>query len=89
MAYQQEGDLVIETIDPAALQALCGRKLARYKRPATIVVVDAIPKNPVGKTDKKYADAARAVRAVAARPEPDPLPVLGSRSPRPPERGQR
>jgi hypothetical protein len=44
MAYQQEGDLVIETIDLAALQALCGRKLARYKRPATIVVVDTIPK---------------------------------------------
>jgi acyl-CoA synthetase (AMP-forming)/AMP-acid ligase II len=41
------------TIDPAALQELCATKLARYKRPATIVVVDAIPKNPVGKTDKK------------------------------------
>ncbi|MUL68200.1 AMP-dependent synthetase [Mycobacterium sp. CBMA 234] len=41
------------TIDPAALQDLCATKLARYKRPAAIIVVDAIPKNPVGKTDKK------------------------------------
>jgi hypothetical protein len=46
MTHQQEGDLVIETIDPAALQALCGRKLARYERPATIAVVDPIPKKP-------------------------------------------
>jgi acyl-CoA synthetase (AMP-forming)/AMP-acid ligase II len=44
MTHQYEGDLVSETIDPAPQQARCGRKLARYKRPATIVVVDAIPK---------------------------------------------
>ncbi|OBC12623.1 AMP-dependent synthetase [Mycobacterium sp. 852013-50091_SCH5140682] len=41
------------TIDPTALQDLCATKLARYKRPAAIIVVDEIPKNPVGKTDKK------------------------------------
>ena len=63
MTHQQEGDLVIETIDPAALQALCGRKLARYKRTATIVVVDAIPKNPVGKTDKKSLRASHCAAA--------------------------
>ncbi|BBX48687.1 long-chain fatty acid--CoA ligase [Mycobacterium cookii] len=39
-------------IDSQALQALCVRKLAGYKRPTSIIVVDAIPKNPVGKTDK-------------------------------------
>jgi len=40
------------TIDPEALQALCARKLAGYKRPTSITVLDAIPKNAVGKTDK-------------------------------------
>jgi non-ribosomal peptide synthetase component E (peptide arylation enzyme) len=32
--------------------ALCARKLAGYKRPTSITVMDAIPKNAVGKTDK-------------------------------------
>jgi long-chain acyl-CoA synthetase len=63
MTHQQEGDLVIETIDPAALQALWGRNLARFKRTATIVVVDAIPKNPVGKTDTKSLRASRCAPA--------------------------
>jgi acyl-CoA synthetase (AMP-forming)/AMP-acid ligase II len=40
------------TINPEALQALCARKLAGYKRPTSITVIDAIPKNAVGKTDK-------------------------------------
>ena len=40
------------TIDPKPLHALCVRKLAGYKRPTSIIVVDTIPKNPVGKTDK-------------------------------------
>jgi long-chain acyl-CoA synthetase len=40
------------TIDPEALHALCARKLAGYKRPTSITVMDAIPKNAVGKTDK-------------------------------------
>lgn len=40
------------TVDTDALRALCARRLAGYKRPTTILVVDAIPKNPVGKTDK-------------------------------------
>ena len=40
------------TINPEALHALCARKLAGYKRPTTITVMDAIPKNAVGKTDK-------------------------------------
>jgi long-chain acyl-CoA synthetase len=46
------------TIDPEALQALCARTLAGYKRPTSIVVADAIPKNPVGKTDKAPLRAA-------------------------------
>ncbi|MGV0810146.1 class I adenylate-forming enzyme family protein [Mycolicibacterium setense] len=40
------------TVDPAALQDLCSRKLAGYKRPTSITVMDAIPKNAVGKPDK-------------------------------------
>jgi long-chain acyl-CoA synthetase len=51
------------TIDPDALQALCARSLAGYKRPTTIVVVDAIPKNAVGKTDKAPLRAAHTLPA--------------------------
>jgi acyl-CoA synthetase (AMP-forming)/AMP-acid ligase II len=40
------------TINPEALHALCACKLAGYKRPTLITVMDAIPKNAVGKTDK-------------------------------------
>ena len=46
------------TLDPDALQALCARDLAGYKRPTTILLVDSIPKNPVGKTDKATLRAA-------------------------------
>jgi long-chain acyl-CoA synthetase len=45
-------------INPEALQALCARNLAGYKRPTTITVMDAIPKNAVGKTDKAPLRAA-------------------------------
>jgi long-chain acyl-CoA synthetase len=48
------------TVDPAALQALCMHKLSGYKRPASIHVVDAIAKNPVGKVDKASLRAAHA-----------------------------
>jgi acyl-CoA synthetase (AMP-forming)/AMP-acid ligase II len=46
------------TVDPTALRALCARKLAGYKRPTTITVIDAIPKNAVGKTNKAPLRAA-------------------------------
>jgi long-chain acyl-CoA synthetase len=46
------------TINPEALYALCARKLAGYKRPTSITVMDAIPKNAVGKTDKAPLRAA-------------------------------
>ena len=70
------GEIVIEyvaprpgaTIDPDALQALCARSLAGYKRPTVMVVVDAMPKNPVGKTDKAPL---RAAHAAAPAPKPD------------------
>ncbi|RZL84168.1 MAG: AMP-dependent synthetase [Rhodococcus sp. (in: high G+C Gram-positive bacteria)] len=53
------------TADPAALQALCARKLSRYKRPTTIVVVDTIAKNAVGKIDKAALRAAHTTAAVS------------------------
>jgi long-chain acyl-CoA synthetase len=46
------------TINQDALHALCAAKLAGYKRPATITEISAIPKNPVGKTDKAPLRAA-------------------------------
>jgi acyl-CoA synthetase (AMP-forming)/AMP-acid ligase II len=46
------------TINPEALHALCERKLAGYKRPTSITVIAAIPKNAVGKTDKAPLRAA-------------------------------
>ncbi|MEU2006658.1 class I adenylate-forming enzyme family protein [Rhodococcus sp. NPDC019627] len=48
------------TVDPAALHALCTQKLSRYKRPMSIVVVEAIAKNAVGKIDKNALRAAHA-----------------------------
>jgi long-chain acyl-CoA synthetase len=49
------------------LGQLCAQRLARYKQPAEFVLIDALPKNPVGKIDKpalRRSDAARAVVAV-------------------------
>jgi long-chain acyl-CoA synthetase len=46
------------TINIEALQALCARKLAGYKRPTSITVLQTIPKNAVGKTDKSPLRAA-------------------------------
>ncbi|MCZ4590388.1 AMP-binding protein [Rhodococcus opacus] len=53
------------TVDPAALHALCAHKLSRYKRPTSIVVVDAIAKNAVGKIDKAALRAAHTTTAVS------------------------
>ncbi|MFF7451768.1 MULTISPECIES: AMP-binding protein [unclassified Streptomyces] len=39
-------------VDLAALEALCARSLTGFKRPASYVLVEAIPKNAVGKIDK-------------------------------------
>ena len=46
------------TINPDALHDICARELAGYKRPTSITIVDAIPKNAVGKTDKAPLRAA-------------------------------
>ncbi|AEF40642.1 class I adenylate-forming enzyme family protein [Hoyosella subflava] len=41
-----------QTIDTAALYERCAQHLTGYKRPTSFIVVDAIPKNVVGKIDK-------------------------------------
>ena len=60
------------TINPEALHALCARKLAGYKRPTTITVMDAIPKNAVGKTDKGPLRAAHPPRRPRTPPRRPP-----------------
>ncbi|MGI3222750.1 class I adenylate-forming enzyme family protein [Streptomyces sp. GTA36] len=40
------------TVEPSALKALCARSLTGYKRPTAFFLVEAIPKNAVGKIDK-------------------------------------
>lgn len=54
------------TVDPAALEALCARRLSGYKRPTSYVVVEAIPKNAVGKIDKIAVRAAHAAASADA-----------------------
>ncbi|MER5667399.1 class I adenylate-forming enzyme family protein [Streptomyces mirabilis] len=54
------------TVDPAALEALCAKSLSGYKRPTSYVVVEAIPKNAVGKIDKSAVRAAHAAAAAGA-----------------------
>ena len=54
-----------ETVDPSALRARCVQALSGFKRPTETVVLDALPKNAVGKIDKVALRAAHA--AAAAR----------------------
>ncbi|TQC43027.1 AMP-dependent synthetase [Rhodococcus sp. WS4] len=50
-------------VDTASLTALCVHQLSHYKRPTTIVVVDAIAKNAVGKIDKTMLRATHTAAA--------------------------
>ncbi len=52
VALRPESDATVED-----LAELCESELAKYKRPVSIEIVDELPKNPVGKIDK------RAIRA--------------------------
>lgn len=38
----------------ADLRAFLDTRLARYKHPADVLVVDALPRNPAGKVDKGH-----------------------------------
>jgi acyl-CoA synthetase (AMP-forming)/AMP-acid ligase II len=47
--------VVLETaVDPEELRAHCATQLASFKVPARIVVVDAIPKGPTGKIQRRH-----------------------------------
>ncbi|WP_369227897.1 class I adenylate-forming enzyme family protein [Streptomyces sp. R39] len=54
------------TVDPAALEALTARHLSGYKRPTSFFVVDALPKNAVGKIDKPSLRAAHAAASLGS-----------------------
>ncbi len=49
-----------QTVDPTALQELCAHSLTGFKRPTAFFVVEAIPRNAVGKMDKASLRAAHA-----------------------------
>ncbi len=51
-----------ETVDAAALKAVCARHLSGYKRPVEYVVVEAMAKNAVGKIDKVSIRGAHAAK---------------------------
>ncbi|NMN93909.1 class I adenylate-forming enzyme family protein [Antrihabitans stalactiti] len=53
------------TIDLQQLEERCATHLSKYKRPKTIHVLDALPKNAVGKIDKK---ALRGTRMPSGQP---------------------
>ena len=53
------------TVETTTLTELCAHKLSRYKRPTTILVVDAIAKNAVGKIDKATLRATHATATAA------------------------
>ena len=50
------------TIDLKELRARCANSLSGYKRPKSIHVLEALPKNAVGKLDKKSLRASQASR---------------------------
>ena len=47
VSLRTEADLAVDE-----LHAHCAERLAKYKRPTRIEVLDALPKNPIGKIDK-------------------------------------
>jgi acyl-CoA synthetase (AMP-forming)/AMP-acid ligase II len=55
--YGEEVAVVVVTrgeTEPARLQAYCEERLASFKVPRRIVVVDAIPKGPTGKVQRRH-----------------------------------
>ncbi|MCX4767830.1 AMP-binding protein [Streptomyces sp. NBC_01275] len=58
-------------VDPAALEALCARRLTGYKRPTSYVVVEALAKNAVGKIDKGALRTAHASASASASASAD------------------
>ena len=42
----------VSALDPSELDAFVAERLAPYKRPRRVHVVDALPRNPMGKVRK-------------------------------------
>ena len=49
--------VVEDGYDEAALRAFIGERLAKYKQPRSIIVIDALPLTAIGKIDKKVLEA--------------------------------
>jgi len=54
-------------VTDAAVTEHCAARLAKYKRPARLIVLDALPRTPVGKIDKQALKAL--ARTMLARTE--------------------
>jgi len=46
-------DVTIGAIKPGMQDAQCARELAGYKKPRRVTLLDALPRTPNGKIDKK------------------------------------
>ncbi len=60
-----------DPVDPptaADIEAFCRERLAAYKRPRDVVVVEALPRNPSGKVLKTRLRADYGATAVVATP---------------------
>jgi acyl-CoA synthetase (AMP-forming)/AMP-acid ligase II len=42
-----------ETVDSEEIMAYCKTRLAGFKRPASVIFIDVLPRNPLGKVLKK------------------------------------
>jgi long-chain acyl-CoA synthetase len=51
------------TLDPESITALCKEHLGSYKRPTAIRVLDALPKNALGKLDKRALETSWALQS--------------------------
>ena len=49
--------MVAGTYDEDDLRSFLDERLAKYKRPRSIVVIDALPLTAIGKVDKKILEA--------------------------------
>ena len=49
--------VVEDGYDEADLRAFIGERLAKYKQPRSIIVIDALPLTAIGKIDKKVLEA--------------------------------
>lgn len=58
------------TVDPAALRAWCAERVANFKVPRRVTIVDELPKTVTGKLARRVLEARAAEEAAAATPSP-------------------